>query len=630
MIFAAVGTTLIQNDNNPSRNNAVARTSQKQQQPQRGAVTPVLQKKKRELLIIIVGTQAMVQDGKHHILETWVKQLYDTGVQWNVVFFTGGCDRVRIMPIPDSRAQMVCMVTEDNAYPPQKKVLMMWDMVSKTFANLYRWVLKMDADTYLNVNVLKSYFEPGGLFSDSDKAMYMGSLGYGMDSEKLGLGGKPYCLGMGYFVSGKALLETQNKWDTCIDEVVSNHSDTEVGRCFFKWANIVCKPQGQIILQMYWSYDDTGFVSTQLNEKRQVILPFPPRPLRWHFAAALLHSIKSNDDYRRLHRQVLWGLRPLQPIVVDTLEQLTSVSTKRKTPKLTKEELRKSAYSKKLIKTCVNNPALQRARHGLTLKECDSVAFRPLTATEKIRRSEMKINKMIPTKALVLDLRLPCPSSEMKLEKLNLTTHIRDQLVDAGFKVYQRRSTPPKNCTPTYPWTALLRMFQSMLTKVSDTVFMIIEASDEVINPSEFSNKLKQLLKVSRCGLDIVDKESSGVLLLNSGFSLSNLQRLKIDTTENNFVQPNKNKAVLTTSTGPKCFNLPEGRTSGCLSGLYHRRSIEQITAWISENGAKYPNKSMCEVLLVLSDLGHIVRIAYPDMVRTASQVLEQRKRPGK
>ena len=60
-----------------------------------------------------------------------------------------------------------------------------------------------------------------------------------------------------------------------------------------------------------WSHDTDAILTRSFLSNQQMVLPFPDRPLRRQFNAALIHSIKDPDEVRRFHLQVTWGLRPL-------------------------------------------------------------------------------------------------------------------------------------------------------------------------------------------------------------------------------------------------------------------------------------------------------------------------------
>jgi hypothetical protein len=59
-----------------------------------------------------------------------------------VFFFVGSCGD----PIKGFPGKVVCLDTPD-AYPPQKKVFLMWAYVWRHHSDEYEWIMKVDHDS---------------------------------------------------------------------------------------------------------------------------------------------------------------------------------------------------------------------------------------------------------------------------------------------------------------------------------------------------------------------------------------------------------------------------------------------------------------------------------------------------
>ena len=62
------------------------------------------------------------------------------------------------------------------------------------------------------------------------------------------------------------------------------------------------------------------------------------------------------------------------------------------------------------------------------------------------------------------------------------------------------------------------------------------------------------------------------------------------------------------------CYNVHQ-QTRGAFAGLYHRSTYSTVLAWLGQNAIAAPVKSFDQVYLHLSELGYIVRAAFPNMV---------------
>ena len=90
----------------------------------------------------------------------------------------------------------------------------------------------------------------------------------------------------------------------CMATVVSNHSDTEVGRCVLRHVGVECGPGSlaSFFQQVFWVRVGRGIKKFTREATGQMFMPFPTVPFRVHFDAAMVHSIKDPADYVRFHR----------------------------------------------------------------------------------------------------------------------------------------------------------------------------------------------------------------------------------------------------------------------------------------------------------------------------------------
>lgn len=150
----------------------------------------------------------------------------------------------------------------------------------------------------------------------------------------------------------------------CVVDVRSNHSDTEVGRCVYKFAGEVCREsQSFLVTHVYYQQNPTtGEVApNSRNAAGQTLQEFLPNPKGIHFRSGVIHPIKSSAALYRFHQQSTSHLRPPQPLATGPKEHwyyknLALADTKR---------------------SCVHNPAFQLYRFKYPLPECPAIDLLP-------------------------------------------------------------------------------------------------------------------------------------------------------------------------------------------------------------------------------------------------------------
>jgi hypothetical protein len=100
--------------------------------------------------------------------------------------------------------------------------------------------------------------------------MHVANLQYATHNRKMGLlidsntfghryakcAGRPYCSGLGYLINFRTLKAIGPHTALCLHDSVSNHSDTEVGRCVQKHTNAACEASPAFVFkQVYYQQD---------------------------------------------------------------------------------------------------------------------------------------------------------------------------------------------------------------------------------------------------------------------------------------------------------------------------------------------------------------------------------------
>ena len=201
--------------------------------------------------------------------------------------------------------------TDSNQHAPSDRTYL-W----RHHADEYLWFMKVDHDSYLNsAKMAKMMTELENLkYLRNNRYIGMPATGRSSERKQLGLNGRPYCSGLGYLMNFRALKAYGPHTASCNANTVSNHSDTEVGRCIHKHADADCAlVKGFTFKQVYYQQDGARVFPMKLVKGGQMKLTFPRYPKEAHFTAAVLHPLKRTEDFYRFHKQSMSGLRPVQP-----------------------------------------------------------------------------------------------------------------------------------------------------------------------------------------------------------------------------------------------------------------------------------------------------------------------------
>ena len=215
--------------------------------------------------------------------------------------------------------------------------------------------------------------------------------------------------GMSYIVSRPALSMVGPFLASCLAGVVSNHSDTEMGRCMYRHAHVDCRPISPDfkIFNMFYARDGAN-VSPFKQVDGRLHVKLSETPLLPNFRAVFMHPIKDGPQMDRFHNQVHClpsYLSPLPPSPLSLSRLLSPLS-----PTTTSSPLpppppcqRSSSLTAPVVQqlrplqifpdashptaldwhyktaqqdfraSCVNNPTLQRVLHRVELPECGPV-----------------------------------------------------------------------------------------------------------------------------------------------------------------------------------------------------------------------------------------------------------------
>ena len=104
---------------------------------------------KSPLMIAVVADSKSLSELGPVVLETWAKRLQEN--EFDIRFFVGS-DTV---DIPEAVKPYTINVKGKNEYPPRRKVFEVWNYLHDAYIDEYKLFLKVDIDSFLNVDVLK-------------------------------------------------------------------------------------------------------------------------------------------------------------------------------------------------------------------------------------------------------------------------------------------------------------------------------------------------------------------------------------------------------------------------------------------------------------------------------------------
>lgn len=548
------------------------------------------------------------------MLQTWVNEVPP---EWVVKVFVGGCAESGEIIFPASelapRAEVVCLETEDDEYPPQRKVFSIWDHLTRKQSENFEWFAKVDSDTYVNVAALDALLRtalPATLGNrSSTRPQYIGLAGWGRSEEgvdRLGLSGRPYCVGLGYLISRETLVRVGQAWlSECANSVVSNHSDTEVGRCVIEHAKVDCEDLPDRFHQVYWARVGAAIRPyTLLKATQQIKLKFPAEPFSAQFDAAFVHSIKDPGEYRRFHRQVVQNLRPPQTPLGPEHSSVVGVSS---------GDRQKKIYNSarwQLGRTCVNNPARQHDRFGTRHTECkpsaaavEAASIAGSAGTAHTGRIPIIIRSSghRPT-----DLaRLLAQLDSLSLATAPIVVTPSDQIgegLDSGLDMNVADALGAALYGKSNFSTDRLGDVEGRIA--FSPILMILNESD--VLRCSFASYVAKLMASPRCGGHFGTVGEGGVAFLGAT------------------VEPERHRGGWSSQDSRQCFNVGAVAGPGSGSMLIHRTAAAELAAfirahhaWAEASGTNANADAISVVAFAdhLSDLGFIVRATIPNLI---------------
>jgi hypothetical protein len=283
------------------------------------------------------------------VYTTWAREAENFA---KVLFFIGSCSS-EVQGFP---GKLVCLDTPDT-YPPQRKVFLMWKYYSDNLQSQHKLFMKVDHDSYINAPMLQRLVRillTDPKYSKGESYIGLPATGRLEERKALGLSGKSYCSGLGYVINRETLSKIGPHLMTCLGNAVSNHSDTEMGRCIFSHTKTQCRAVNKYVFrQVYYQQENSMVFPMKLIRGGQMSLKFLRMPKATHFDSVILHPLKRAEDFYRFHKQTMSRLRPSQPKI---------------SPESNAVSYRQAV--KDLETTCVNSATRQRELFSFALPEC--------------------------------------------------------------------------------------------------------------------------------------------------------------------------------------------------------------------------------------------------------------------
>ena len=182
------------------------------------------------MFVGIMSTRKNLQTRGMAAVDTWIPS-----INGDVKFFCAGNSS-----ISDSSVIDLPLKEEEDTYPPQRKSFMMLHYMYENLTDNYEWFIRADDDVYIVGDKLIAFLAS----LDSGVLYYIGQAAFGRKHEKGKLGlsqDMPYCMGgPGVILSRSTLATLGPHIDECMQDVYTDHEDTELGRCIHKFVESSC------------------------------------------------------------------------------------------------------------------------------------------------------------------------------------------------------------------------------------------------------------------------------------------------------------------------------------------------------------------------------------------------------
>ncbi|CAF1512077.1 unnamed protein product [Rotaria magnacalcarata] len=261
-------------------------------------------KKQSRFVLGILADQRLMNTLVNASRQTWIPSF-----QHDIFYFVGKQrgNSVRF----SSKLNIVELLVDDNEYPPVNKTFSMWAYFYQQHLSRYNYFMAIDADTYVNAKNLQIM-----LNSIKCQNCYVGYPATGEPYERARLGLRaPYCLGMGYVIARNTLRRFAPNINVCRQSTVANHSDTELGRCIYRFTSGISCTRVSTALErvMYTTNNQGTIIPFRRDSHGRLQIEFPKAPPTRFFKAALVHPLKTSHAFYQFHRQVKQQLRPVLP-----------------------------------------------------------------------------------------------------------------------------------------------------------------------------------------------------------------------------------------------------------------------------------------------------------------------------
>ncbi|CAF3493326.1 unnamed protein product [Rotaria sp. Silwood1] len=419
---------------------------------------PVKSEKNLSRIVLgILADQQLMNTLVNASQQTWIPAF-----PYDIFYFVGRSHEHP--PQFSPKLNVIKLPTDDNEYPPVNKTFLMWKYFYSQHLFDYAYFMAIDADTYVNVENLQIM-----LNKIKCQDCYVGypAIGEAYERTRLGILA-PYCLGMGYVIARNTLLRFASHIDICRQSTVANHSDTELGRCIYRFASGTSCSQAQMPLErvMYTTNNQGNIVPFKRDSRGRLIIEFPKAPPTRFFRAALVHPLKTADAFHQFHRQVTLQLRPILP----------------------------PAF---LDGSCVANPIIQKETYPRSRSPVECRLQIP-------KQSAFNLSSL---SAFVITL----PKFERRLQRTiqNFEKHnIRLQ----PFYGISNASVPKTTKLTKGEWNLRLTMTHLMQTIINAKLQQVLIVEDDAIPHRRFSQRFQEVIDDHRCRECV----SGGILMLGS------------------------------------------------------------------------------------------------------------------
>ncbi|XP_046339322.2 chondroitin sulfate synthase 1-like [Haliotis rufescens] len=221
----------------------------------------------RLVFIGVMTARRYLKTRAEAIYKTWGKH-----APGRLVFFVGtGENYETSLPV------IVLSDVADDEYPPQRKSFEMLRHMSSQHGHDFHWFVRLDDDVFVNTERLRTFLNS----INSSQHLYMGHPGTGKADEKGNLGlhdDKPYCMGgPGVILSGPTLRQVAPHLLGCLNDTVTSHEDSELGRCVEKVTGLSCTIAREFDGMFSQNYNEkTGAWTVGLKAEKQNAISFHP------------------------------------------------------------------------------------------------------------------------------------------------------------------------------------------------------------------------------------------------------------------------------------------------------------------------------------------------------------------